>query len=417
MKIFKISLSLLIIVSSIQGFGQSKKTSVKNQKTLLNMRNAIWSESLKGILRLYHFAGTPERFDRLALQHLSPTDRKYFLKSLGKTTKLPLLTLSELTFKVASKNGSDLKLQLVDLAEKQFRVNGVLWTYRPKETIESQVKMLQKMVSQNHSSSSSFASDFEVLQSIVLPEAQAVAFVPLIAGAIIGSVITSGLMDPIIRASSKFACDLTNERLEWDTTRFDLCVEWKKKKIEAGRLNRSNLNAITNLVASDKSNVLGKFKVVSELSCADNSDGKERLYSSKVSLKKTEQKFNLDARFSPEGSPLELKIQDSNNPSTYNIITFDSEGFFKCVILPNSAAGADPLTAQETELCPENATSEESKAKVSFLEDVVRFVNLRVTRCNVQQAAESIARGQEVPSPLDPPSEAPPAEAPESANQ
>lgn len=369
----------------------------KKRLMLQKMKEEIWGEALNRIVRDYQLAGTPARLNTTMLGHLRGSDRRFFLESMQRVPTLPNLEKEHLTMTFSMTGFKPVKLELVDLAEKRFRVNGKLWTYRPKESLKEQVMMLQQMVSLHEGGDSVKAALFR----LAVPEAEALFWVPMIVGAVIGSIVTSGIMDPVIRAASKAACDLTNDTLEWDTTQYDLCVEWKKKKMDAGKSNRGRLDAIEKMIASDQKNVLGKFQVIREKSCADNTDGKERLYSSDVEVKETKQHVHIEARFSPEGKATDLKISESKTGKTLATLQFDKENYMTCALLPNKAAETDALTLKEISSCFENVSTAEEKAKLSFLEDAARFVNLRVTRCNVQNAADTIAKGETVPSPLD----------------
>ncbi|HRO67537.1 MAG TPA: hypothetical protein PL182_08240 [Pseudobdellovibrionaceae bacterium] len=390
---------LLSVPTTFVSAQQGPKTNDKKTRFLLQkMKEDIWSESLNRIVRDYQLAGTPGRLDSLMMGHLRDSDRRFFRDSMRRVSRLPELSKDRLTMTFSTAGFKPVKLELIDLAEKRFRVNGKLWTYRPKESLKEQVMMLEQMVASRADGTSSLPS---AVFRLLVPEADAVFWVPMIVGAVIGSVITSGIMDPAIRAASKWACDVTNESLEWDTTQYDLCVEWKKKKMEAGKSNRGRLDAIEKMIASDQKNVLGKFEVIGEKSCADNTDGKERVYSSDVEVKETRQRVHFEARFSPEGKAIDLKISELKTKKALATLQFDKENYMTCALLPNKAAETDALTSKELNSCFESVSTAEEKAKLSFLEDAARFVNLRVTRCNVQNAAETIAKGETVLSPLD----------------
>lgn len=394
-----IQILLALVMSFPFQVAHAKPPSKKQiQKMSQEAESALWENTLDYLVREYQRVATPSRFDEEFLKGFRPEDRKMFLEATKGEKALPRLERQGKTLLLTDSKKNQMRIEPVDLDQKQFRLNGYLWTYRPKESLREQVRMLQQRVPEKAP-----RSQGAQLWSLVVPEAHAIPALVLVAvSAAIGALVSQGVMDPALRMASSTFCTTTNKTLEWDTTKYDLCLDWKKRQNEANRSSSGRLDAIEKMIATDQSNVLGKFRVVAEHQCADNNDGKERLYVADVRVKETDHPLTITARFTPEGKATELRVNEYRSDKVLARLQFDDENYLTCALLPNEEAKTDPLTRQNVSLCMSANLTSEEKAKVSFLEDTARFVNLRVTRCNVQAAAEEVAKGQKPASPLGP---------------
>ncbi|MBX2994306.1 MAG: hypothetical protein KF681_05780 [Bdellovibrionaceae bacterium] len=388
------------------------KSEPKQKKDVTYTREEVERISGEAALRYavleYQVAGTPERYADIVLPRLSKEDQKTYKQMTQGLRQLPRITQNGRTFILKDAQES-VTVEVVNVLKNQFRVNGRLWTYDPRTPLKTQLEVLKRNYPWKKS---------EWVYNQMVPRAEAIEPVTLI----IVAVLTAGVTTAI-NMFSTVLCDQVFAWTGFNMTRMGVCKEWEASRKEAMNKDAPRLDAIEKVISSDKTNVLGKFEIQREMSCPDNNDGKERFYRATVKVKETGEPINVEVTFTPEGKAKSFKATDAKNNRDLAKIEFDNENFMTCASVPNPTTGtpaATPITPKNINLCRSQATlTSEQAGELKLLEDLAKYVNLRVARCTVQSAAEEVAKGKDIGSPVQPnPPNAPNApNAPNTPNQ
>jgi hypothetical protein len=423
--------SLSLILSPLASHAKAPATAPRERvKISADQADKIFTEAaLMYFVSEYKIARTPQRYAEQFLKGLSPKDRALFDKGTKNMKQLPSVKLQGLGLVFQEPGQASFKIEVVDRWKNQFRINGRLWSYDPKASLSSQLEIIKHNYQPTKTS---------LLWDAMIPSAEADFGASLILVAITAAVttlVTTGFAQPVINVVSKLFCDYTNLSLGWDTQSVDLCTDWAKKRQELADKDAPRLDAIKKMIASDQSNVLGKFEVKNESSCPDNSDGKPRVYQANLVVKESNEPISIRAEFTPDGNAKEFRIVDRETGKDLATLEFDNkEVILTCAsvamdagrevaaatrntrqgaetpaatppptVAPIATPAPNALTPKNLEMCRNQTNlSAPELARLKLLGDVARFVNLRVTRCTVQSAAEQVAHGNTVASPVQP---------------
>lgn len=377
-------------------------SSMKLKDFRSRMDQAAMSESIRHVMLNYDLAGTPQRFADLYLKSWRKEDQLLYLKSLRGMKTLPRYRIenNDIVFKEA---GRETKLEFIPGLTTSLVINGTKWSYDETTPLAGQIEGLLKKESERPSHS---------LVRWLLPEAQAEPIsLSILVGALVTGIIVGGGADVFKKLSERAVCAPTRGKQGPNTFQprnVGFCEEWDKHQDELSRKKSPRLDAIKQMIASDNSNTLTKFKVDQAFVCPNNNDSKERIYESNLTVVQTGRKVKVKVLLTPSGDVKDFSIFNIEGDRKLAKILFDSENYMKCAEARNrkeSEASSDPLSPQGITLCPENSgLTTEERAKLDLLRDLALYTNSAITKCTIEAVSQKVAEGKldQVGSPMAP---------------
>jgi len=353
---------------------------------------------------------TPRDFERYLLFGHKESDRRAIMRVLQHQKHFPTLQRMGTTL-VLDSGVSRYDLKWLAVGTKEFEINGVKWVYDSEKPFMPQYETLARDIKKKKTAGIQWPQ--------ILPEAEAAFFIPALL--MVGSIATGVI-----------ASDLINEAYCWSLDRVNTptqkCAEMKKKAEEAMFDDAPSLDAVSNQVGSDNTNVVARYES-DEWKCPTNNDGKEREYRGRLRSVETKEGktnpvsdwFNVVAKFNPKGFPTDLIISRSDSdPNTLD--TTSKSGTEKLVIhiafdptkkkpisyrLPNPRynPSRDLLGKPTINLMPTMKLEPGQKEAIERAKDIVRYINYRNYNCVAKQIEQNQLAGISTASPAEPPKE------------
>lgn len=348
------------------------------------------------------------------MSRFSKDDQKFYQKLTQNISVLPKATIEENSI-VLKDNGYETKIEFLPGRTHEFKVNGYLWTYDPKSSLVPQVETLLR----NHLPRKTSSYWIELF----VPRAHAQVVLAGLGGAVITAVViglfANGGTDIVKKLGEQGICAPTRGNSgtnSFQPRNVGFCKDWDAAFQEKQRKKSPRLDAIVNLVASDKSNIFSKFKVDKTFSCPSNNDGKDRVYDANIQMLDEKSRiFEAKVILSPEGDVKDFSIFEVPNACKLDKdgvtpqwaacnaersknkkiahIEFDKENYMKCLKMKSNSS--DVLSPDEIALCGENASlTTTEKGKIDLVQDLVLFTNSVITKCTVEAAAQKVSEGK-----------------------
>lgn len=341
-------------------------------------------------------------FERIILKDFSDADRSAVMSYMRTAKDFP--TLKIVGDKLVADDGLrrfDLKWQ--GFSKYEFEINGVAWTYNPKQPLMTQIESLHEKIRARKNASFPEWS--------WLPEAEAnPILIPILIGL---ACATLGVV----------ASDSAKEGwCTWDPLGTADCADLRRKKDEALHKDAPSLDAVANQVGTDNKNILAQYES-KDWNCPTNNDGKDREY--RGVLRKVRQVdgktvpdsgwFNVVAKFKNDGQPTDLIITRENaDPAT---IDTSSKAAKESLVLhvafdptkrkPISYRFPNPTYNEHRDLLGSPTVTvkvaqkltPEQQDSIDRAKDIIKFINYRNYNCVAKRVMEEQLAGVETPAP------------------
>jgi len=391
----------MFFLSFAVAMGVSAKPPVSTANGLRSFHAMVHKISVEIALQAvavdYQLAQTPQIFSKRFLKNWSKEDREFFERQTKAVKVLPKIQADEKKLTFRDDSGFETKIEFGDQGKHQFKVNGSMWVYNPRIPLSRQIEVLVR----NHPPQKT--SSFWI--PLVLSEARAdFGITAAIVLALATGLVAGTSVDAIKQLFTYRICESSLGSKAFQPRNMGFCKEWDADYKESKRKLSPQLDSILQMIASDKSNVLTKFKVTGEQACPDNNDGKDRVYKADLTVASNNQPISIQIDFTPQGKVKDFKLFSSPIKNEIARIEFDTDNFMKCGVVKNAqAATSSALINQNIALVPaehslckyDTGLSTQDKGTLELLEDAVRFVTMRITKCTVQAIAAKVEKNGE----------------------
>ncbi len=360
---------------------------------------------------------TAEHYEKWLTNNLSPSDREEAVGAFKTIKKIQVVKRSKETL-IFEADGKILQVTWPDPAKPNFKFNGAQLNYDFKKPFKVQFEDLATKLSHKKNA---------FLQHL-LPEAEAVAFLPILYG--LAAVLGGALLNSFAGDAAKHArCYLT----KGSAVDGQDCIDMRRAQTEASQAGMPAFDSVINLTGSNNSNVLSRFEG-NDRQCPSNNDGKDRFYRGMVRTVRVENGVKTPSsdyvftivKFTAAGVPTDMIItkdfgdmnpadsgSQTNAKRLIAHIAFDpttrrpvSYRIPNPVTPSDSAAGI--LHSPTLNLNLNMNLTPEQKDMISNTADIVRFSIYRVYNCVAQDTVAEQQAGIESGSPGAPKAPVPP---------